>query len=61
MLALSTRTWWTQKMVLPNQGGMLRRLLFIALLLGTYTLHAQSPAEAAANEGIWEGYDGEWR
>jgi uncharacterized damage-inducible protein DinB len=40
---------------------MLRRLLFIALLLGTYTLHAQSPAEAAANEGIWKGYDGEWR
>ncbi len=40
---------------------MLRRLVFVALLLGAYTLHAQSPAEAAANEGIWEGYDGEWR
>jgi len=40
---------------------MFRRLVFIVLLLGTYTLHAQSPAEAAANEGIWEGYDGEWR
>jgi hypothetical protein len=40
---------------------MLRRLVFVALLLGTYTLHAQSPAEAAADEGIWQGYDGEWR
>jgi uncharacterized damage-inducible protein DinB len=40
---------------------MVRRLLFVVLLLGAYTLHAQSPAEAAANEGIWQGYDGEWR
>ena len=40
---------------------MIRRLLFIALLLGAYTLHAQSPADTAANEGLWEGYDGEWR
>jgi uncharacterized damage-inducible protein DinB len=40
---------------------MLRRMVFVALLLGTYTLHAQSPAEAAADEGIWQGYDGEWR
>ena len=44
---------------------MLRRLLFVVLLfgafLGAYTLHAQSPAVAAANEGIWQGYDGEWR
>jgi uncharacterized damage-inducible protein DinB len=40
---------------------MIRRLLFIALLLGSYTLHAQSSAMLAANEGIWEGYDGEWR
>jgi uncharacterized damage-inducible protein DinB len=40
---------------------MIRRLLSIALLLGAYTLHAQSPADTAANEGIWEGYDGEWR
>lgn len=40
---------------------MISRLLLVALLLGSYTLHAQSPAEAAANEGIWEGYDGEWR
>jgi uncharacterized damage-inducible protein DinB len=40
---------------------MLKRLVFVALLLGTYTLHAQSPADAAANEGIWQGYDGEWR
>ncbi|MGA3226992.1 MAG: DinB family protein [Acidobacteriaceae bacterium] len=40
---------------------MIRRLLFFALVLGTFTLHAQSPATMAANEGIWEGYDGEWR
>ena len=40
---------------------MIRRLLFLALVLGTFTLHAQSPATTAANEGIWEGYDGEWR
>jgi len=40
---------------------MLQRLLFLALVLGTSTLHAQSPAMLAANEGIWEGYDGEWR
>ena len=40
---------------------MIRRLLSIALLLGAYTLHAQSPADTAANEGLWEGYDGEWR
>lgn len=40
---------------------MLKGLLFVALLIGAYTLHAQNPAEAAANEGIWEGYDGEWR
>jgi uncharacterized damage-inducible protein DinB len=43
---------------------MLKRLVFVALLLGPYTLHlhAQSPAAAAAaDEGIWQGYDGEWR
>jgi uncharacterized damage-inducible protein DinB len=40
---------------------MLRKLLFLALLLGPSILHAQTPAEAAANEGIWQGYDGEWR
>jgi uncharacterized damage-inducible protein DinB len=40
---------------------MLRRLVLVALLLGAYTLHAQTPAERAANDGIWEGYDGEWR
>jgi hypothetical protein len=34
---------------------MLKRLVFIALLLGTFTLHAQSPADLAANEGIWQG------
>jgi uncharacterized damage-inducible protein DinB len=40
---------------------MLKRLVFVALLIGAYTLQAQSPSEAAANEGIWEGYNGEWR
>ena len=40
---------------------MVRRLLLVAILLGGYTLHAQSPAQAAADEGIWQGYDGEWR
>jgi uncharacterized damage-inducible protein DinB len=40
---------------------MLKRLVFVALLLGAYALHAQNAAEAAANEGIWQGYDGEWR
>ncbi|MDE1175299.1 MAG: DinB family protein [Edaphobacter sp.] len=40
---------------------MLRRLTFVALLFGAYTLQAQSHADAAANEGIWHGYDGEWR
>jgi uncharacterized damage-inducible protein DinB len=46
--------------------GMLKRIVLVALLFGAYTLHAQSPADAAANaaaneEGIWQGYDGEWR
>ena len=40
---------------------MLKRLFFLALVLGTSTLHAQSAAMAAADEGIWKGYDGEWR
>jgi uncharacterized damage-inducible protein DinB len=40
---------------------MLRRLLFVALLSCAFTLHAQTPADGAANEGIWQGYDGEWR
>ena len=40
---------------------MLRRLFFLVLVLGTTTLHAQTPAMLAANEGIWDGYDGEWR
>jgi uncharacterized damage-inducible protein DinB len=40
---------------------MIRRLFFLSLILGTFTLHGQSPAAQAANEGIWEGYDGEWR
>ena len=40
---------------------MLKRLLLLTLLFSAYTLHAQSPADLAANEGIWHGYDGEWR
>ena len=40
---------------------MLKRLLLLTLLFSVYTLHAQSPADLAANEGIWQGYDGEWR
>jgi uncharacterized damage-inducible protein DinB len=40
---------------------MVRRLVLLSLVLGTFTLHAQTPAMQAANEGIWEGYDGEWR
>lgn len=40
---------------------MLGRLLLLTLVFGTFTLQAQSPAMAAANEGIWTGYDGEWR
>lgn len=40
---------------------MLRRLLFAALVFCASTVHAQTPAAQPANEGIWEGYDGEWR
>jgi uncharacterized damage-inducible protein DinB len=40
---------------------MFKKLLIVALLLGACTLHAQTPAGAAADEGIWHGYDGEWR
>ena len=40
---------------------MLRKVLLFAFILCTSKLHAQSPAMMAANEGIWEGYDGEWR
>ena len=40
---------------------MIRRLLSFCLVFGVLTLHAQGPAMQAANEGIWEGYDGEWR
>ena len=39
----------------------MRRLLLCLLLLCPAALHAQSAADLAANEGIWEGYDGEWR
>ena len=43
--------------------GMRRSFFLLALALATFPLHAQepSPATLAANEGIWEGYDGEWR
>ena len=40
---------------------MIRKLLCLCLVLGAFTMHAQNPAMLAANEGIWEGYDGEWR
>ena len=40
---------------------MLKRLALATLLLGSFTLRAQTPADLAANEGIWQGYDGEWR
>lgn len=40
---------------------MFQRVVVLFLLLCASTLHAQSPAQLAANEGIWEGYDGEWR
>ena len=40
---------------------MLKKVFLLALILGASTLHAQSPSMLAANEGIWEGYDGEWR
>ena len=40
---------------------MIRRLLLLSLVLGAFPLRAQIPATLAANEGIWEGYDGEWR
>lgn len=40
---------------------MLRRLTLLFVLLGSLTLRAQSPADKAADEGIWHGYDGEWR
>jgi uncharacterized damage-inducible protein DinB len=41
--------------------GMLKKLMVVAVLLSACTLHAQTPADAAANDGIWEGYNGEWR
>ncbi|GGH04366.1 DinB family protein [Silvibacterium dinghuense] len=40
---------------------MLRRLVCVALLLASSTIRAQSAADAATNEGIWQGYDGELR
>ncbi len=42
---------------------MRRKLLSLVLLPCISALHAQAPgsAIAAANEGIWQGYDGEWR
>ena len=40
---------------------MLKRMVLFALLSCACALRAQSPADLAANEGIWQGYDGEWR
>jgi uncharacterized damage-inducible protein DinB len=40
---------------------MFKRFVLVALLLGSYMAHAQTPADLAADEGIWQGYDGEWR
>ena len=40
---------------------MIRRSVLASFVLSAALLHAQSPATLAANEGIWEGYDGEWR
>lgn len=39
----------------------MRRLICFALLLSCCVLRAQSAADKAADEGIWHGYDGEWR
>jgi hypothetical protein len=50
-----------QRLPCDRVWGMVRRLVFLSLVLGTFTLRAQTPAMQAANEGIWEGYDGEWR
>ncbi len=41
--------------------SMRKKLFLLVVLVSTFTLRAQSPATLAANEGIWEGYDGEWR
>ena len=40
---------------------MIRNCLYLALVLGTVSLYAQTPSMLAANEGIRGGYDGEWR
>jgi uncharacterized damage-inducible protein DinB len=40
---------------------MVRKLLCVALFLSCCGLRAQSAADLAADEGIWHGYDGEWR
>src|ERR1700761_3390435 len=40
---------------------MFKKLVFAALFICAFTLHAQTAADKAAAEGIWEGYDGEWR
>lgn len=36
-------------------------LILAVLLLSSYVACAQTPADLAADEGIWQGYDGEWR
>jgi uncharacterized damage-inducible protein DinB len=40
---------------------MCKKLVFVLLLLGPCMAHAQTPADQAADEGIWQGYEGEWR
>src|ERR1700753_34851 len=40
---------------------MFKRIASFALILCASTLHAQSAADKAAGEGIWHGYEGEWR
>ena len=41
--------------------AMFRRLFLLVFVLGTLSLCAQSAATLAANEGLWQGYDGELR
>ena len=41
--------------------AMFRRLVLLVFVLGTLSPRAQSPATLAANEGLWQGYDGELR
>jgi hypothetical protein len=40
---------------------MFRRVFLLVFVLGTLSLRAQTPADLAADEGLWHGYDGELR